>query len=115
MTRLMDTPAGSIGPVTAAGVESVPERRAHRVGSPRIGLDKISESQFSIRWPGITLGLVSGPQPVAEEVAVDVGKPCPGLRNDPTELGVQFGQNFDDLGHGGSPTCEASPVPSLGS
>lgn len=83
--------------MTSAGMEAVPERRAHRAGSPRIGFDDIAGPQVLIWWPGITLSRVPGQQPVAEEVAVDVGDPCSMLRSDFTEFGVQLGQDSVDL------------------
>jgi hypothetical protein len=70
---------------------------AHRAGSPRIGFEDIAEPQVLVRWPGVTLGRVPGQQPMAEEVAVDVGNPCSMLRSDFTEFGVQLGQDSDDL------------------
>jgi hypothetical protein len=71
--------------MTSAGMEAFPERRAHRAGSPRIGFEDVAEPQVLVRWLGATLGRVPGQQPMAEEVAVDVGNPCSMLRSDFTE------------------------------
>jgi hypothetical protein len=64
---------------------------------PRLGLDDIAEPQVPVGGPGITLSRVPGPQPVTEEVPVDVGHLCPMLGSDSMQRHIQLSQNVDDL------------------
>ena len=83
--------------MTSTSVQGVPECCAHRAGSPGIGLDDIAEPQVPVGGPGITLSRVPGPQPVAEEVAVDVGHLSPLLGSDSMQRHIQLGQQVNDL------------------
>src|SRR4051794_39484839 len=84
--------------VTGSAVEGLPERGAHAVGPPGVGLDDVAVPEFAVTGSGVGLRRIAPGEPVAEEPPVDVGDPGTVLAGHRPQLGVELGEELDDVG-----------------
>jgi hypothetical protein len=81
-------------------VEVLPERGAHAVGAPGVGLDHVAVPEVGVRGRGWVCGGIAASESVAEKVSVDVGDVGGMLGGHGREFGVERGEEVDDCGPG---------------